>query len=235
MPRYYVNTEQHKQHRSLKWAELPPATTLERRHAAYLVSHGIDTKVFLKADMATVYPCEEGICFMLNGGERGQDMAYQTRLLPEQTLKDGRVLRWRNPEDCGLHHYVFAPWLTSSDFSFRSNAIYLVEGPTDALRLHLAGRYAIAVLGVGLTTDRIALVHHLISLIYRYTGTERSLQFIPDNDGPGVKLTRRMVLNFQCHVLRLNHDRKDVGCLTDEELTCLLNEEGRPRGQPELH
>lgn len=223
--KYYQNQQVRVPHRGLKWSEFPTTGSWGTLTRDYLYDHGLSTQRI--GNLETVYPSLDGICFVLLGGERLQDYAYQERLIPPPMLADGKTpLRWRNPIDTSLHNYVFTPWIWEDISNLNSQCIYLVEGCTDALRLYVEGYISIGLLGVGLTEGRKRVVHQIQERVEEIHGTHTiPLRFIADNDGPGESLVGRITREFGCRVLRLPPHAKDVCNLTDEELECILEKQ----------
>ena len=218
----YYQSQQHKvPHRGLKWIEFPTTGYWSVPMLDYLYDHNLSPQAVTKLD--TIYPSLSGICFILIGGERLQDFAYQERLLPSHTLPNGVELRWRNPTYTSLDQYVYVPWTWEEVNSMKDEGIFLVEGCTDALRISLAGHLSIGLLGVGLTDGRKEVIHKIQAKVEQIKGIHTiPLWFIPDNDGPGERLVGRITREFGCRVIRLPHNHKDVCNLTDEELQCIL-------------
>ncbi len=225
MDNYYRGQRDKQQHRNVKWSEFPRSGAWTPEKRTYLQERGIEYSVL--NNIGTAYASREGICFILFGGERAQDRAYQERLLPAPTLDTGATLRWRNPAGVSLDRFVYCPWSLEDIHDERDcSRVYLVEGSTDALRLHLAGYIAIGLLGVSLTDGRCTVVRYLHNTLVSYNGSnDIPLRFIPDNDGPGEKLVGRITREFGCRVLRLPYNRKDVCDLTEDELKCILREQ----------
>ena len=220
--KYYQSQQVKAPHRGLKWSEFPTTGSWRISTRDYLYDHNLSLQEISKLE--TVYPSLDGICFVLIGGERLQDYAYQERLIPPPMLADGKApLRWRNPIDTSLHNYVFVPWIWEEIPTLNSQCIYLVEGCTDAVRLYTEGYISVGLLGVALTEGRKRIVHQIQERVSEINSTDTiPLWFVADNDGPGERLVGKITREFGCRVLRLSHHAKDVCDLTDEELQCIL-------------
>lgn len=101
--------------------------------------------------------------------------------------------------------------------------LYLVEGPTDALRMYLSNYLTIAALGITTTPERVEFIAKLLIQLETIFGVDIRLATVQDNDGPGTKLATRILRAFPgTKSIRLPHTKKDICNLNDEELDSLL-------------
>lgn len=193
-----------------------------RRVEGYFENHHIAVVPELYRN-DTWYETETGICFILDAGEKRDSHAYTVRHLPPKVLADGRELRWENAAEITTGAFCYTPWDEDWENTQDKSRVFIVEGPTDALRLWSAGYLSVSTLGVTLNEGRSEFIYQLVIDLAAEFKEEPTMVLIPDNDGPGVKLERNARLIFPgLEVLRLPTNRKDISEVDDEELECLL-------------
>jgi 5S rRNA maturation endonuclease (ribonuclease M5) len=202
----------------VKWNEFPKRSDEWGSHnVSYFKKHGIKLKDISERDY--IYPTEEGICFLLRG--KDNNTAYQERLTLPQA--EGR---WRNPLNVNLGGFVYVPWNLMFNTPKNTDNVFIVEGSTDALRLHTMGYLAIGILGISITKERVEFIEHTCSKLNTVCNKKVRAILIPDNDGPGETLVRRLVTKIPTiGVSRLPHTVKDVCDMKRSELWSYLKQQ----------
>jgi 5S rRNA maturation endonuclease (ribonuclease M5) len=202
----------------VKWNEFPKRTNeWGGPDVAYFKEHGIKLKDVMGLD--SIYPTEKGLCFLLVG-MNGRS-AYQERLTVSWTGS-----RWCNPSNVNLSGFVYKPWSLAYNIPESTDHVFIVEGSTDALRLHTLGYLAIGILGVSIPKERVEVVEYLCSKLNTICNKKVRAVLIPDNDGPGESLVRRLVTKIPTlGVSRLPHTVKDVCDMKRSELCIFLKQQ----------
>lgn len=159
-----------------------------------------------------VYQSKAGLVFVLRNVDNV--LAYTERLLPPVwNTYFNTEQRFRNPVGINIGEYV---WHTVNFNG--SDTLIITEGVFDAVKAYLAGFSVLSILGSNLTPDRVELINKLVEY-FAY----RSVIYIPDNDGPGLAVIKRLSQHrLYVPVMFLPPEYKDLGKMPMDEVVSFL-------------
>jgi len=167
----------------------------------YWSEHGVEES-FLDR-VTSVYPTDRGIAFLLIGG------GYQERL----TTSGQRRFESSMGES---RRAVYRP--ATIDYAPLAGALFLVEGPADALAIREQGYDVVATLGSALTPERVAVIQAL-------NLKQEPIYYMMDSDNAGWSGYDRFTQLYAHGVqpCMLPPGKKDFCCVHRSERTDLLN------------